>query len=171
VEQRAVARVAEGGERAALVLARIGEEPERLIGVGGEDHAVEAPGLSVLGRQLDAARVAAHPSHRAPGVHAVAQPPRQRLHVSRAPPADRPPLRRVERQPAVMGEEPEQRPRGEAGDVAMGGRPHGPDQGQQEVPGERPREAVGGEELGERPVVAVGAVEQRARFPVEARDL
>ena len=50
-----VARVAEGAEQPPLVVARILEQSERLVGVRRDDDLVEAVPLAVVGRQLDAA--------------------------------------------------------------------------------------------------------------------
>ena len=52
VEQRPVARVAEGAEESDLLRARVGEHPQRLVGVGGEHDPVEAAPLPPLRQDL-----------------------------------------------------------------------------------------------------------------------
>ena len=50
-------RVAERAEESLLVVARVLEQGERLVGVRGDDDPVEAMALAVVGRQLDTVRV------------------------------------------------------------------------------------------------------------------
>ena len=100
-------RVGEGAEEVLLQLVGVLEQGEGLVGVGGDDDAIE-PADPVVGRaHVDAAIGPTDRAHAAAGVDPVTEPLAQGEHVLMAPTDDRAPLLPPEPEHAVVVEEPD----------------------------------------------------------------
>lgn len=106
MEHRLVDRVGEAAERAALLVARILEQGERLVGVRRDDDLVEAPHL-VSDAELDPFGIPADPAHRASEPHRPSQALSDRLDVLAAAAGRRPPAKATETEHPVVVEEPD----------------------------------------------------------------
>ena len=106
VQHRLVGLVGEGAEDVGLGGARIGQQRERLVGVGGDHHLVELLGGLAVGHDVDVRGVAGHGDDRRADADAVGEGGGERLDVARGAARDRRPLRAPgERQHPVVGEE------------------------------------------------------------------
>ena len=107
VQHRVVGRVGEGAEEVLLQLVGVLEQGEGLVGVGGDDDAVEPADPVVGGAHVDAVVGPTDRAHAAAGVDAVAEPRPQGEHVLMAPTDDGAPLLPPEPEHAVVVEEPD----------------------------------------------------------------
>ena len=170
VQPGLVAGVADRREVALLVRRRVGEQVEGLVGVRGDDGAVEGRRPPVAHEHVDAVVVPRHGGHRALLAH-VGQALDEPVDVGRRPAGDGAPRGRPRhRQHAVVVEEPEEVTRrvGRRVEVAAG-----PDAGHErdrEVAHEVVGEALVGEELAPCRVLRLVG-EEGARRRVEARDV
>ena len=124
VQPGVVARVVPGPEQLLLAGARVGEHPEGLVGVGGDDDVVEAVGGAAGRAHVDAPRVARDRHHGVAGADPVAVGRGQRRDVARRPAHDGAPgVVGGDAEQAVVVEEGQQGPQREVQDGAGARRP------------------------------------------------
>ena len=146
-----VARVGQAGERVSLVVARVGQQRERLIGMAGQDHAIEPLRSGIACRDLHASVVAADAAHRRPQLHAPAQTRAEGVHVALGAALDRVPLRRVAHaQKPVVVEEAHEEAGGHLAHARRRRRPDGSAHRREEVVGQPAPVAASLEELADR---------------------
>ena len=88
MEHRLVAGVGERTQDSPLVGRRIGQEPKRFVGVGGDDGAVEPPRRITVDHDGDAVRVPLERDHGRAKVEASSNPREDRAHLFAAPADD-----------------------------------------------------------------------------------
>ena len=160
---------AERREQPALVVARIFEQPQRLVGVCRDDNAVEAPQLVAGEAQLDAVVEPADRPH--PRREVDSQPLRQRAHVRLTAAGHCLPAEAPEAEHPVIREEPDRIDEREVERPVGSRRPERRAQRNEEVVAEARRVALLGDVARQRPVLVAWIVERTASEPQEARDL
>ena len=171
VQDRLVGLVGDRAQQLVLAGRRVGEQLQRLVGVGGEDDLVEALGVVAARRDRDVVGVPGDLVDRSREAETVTPRRGQRLDVAVRAAGDRPPLRAVaEAEHPVVGEELDQEARGEAPHLARVGRPHRRGLGHDQAVDERARVPPLLQEVPERGAVAVGR-QQRPRLSLEAQQV
>jgi hypothetical protein len=184
VEHRLVVLVGDRPEQLALLRARVAEHRERLVGVGGDHHLVEALGLRSRDGDLHVVLRSRDRPHLRAEADALAEGGGERLHVARRPAHHGRPARAVaEAEHPVIGKELGQEAHREAVHARGVGRPHRRDLRDDQPLDERAREAVPAQELRKRFLpappallarvgpLAVLAPEQPGELAVEAHEV
>ncbi len=171
VQDHVVALIADRTQNLPLCFARIGKEPQRLIAVAGEEHAVIALGLAA--RRLDDDS-SCGPMHRCDG-RVQADPMTERrdelVDIACRAAANRAPLRAiVHGQHAVVVEEAHQVTRGKLPQRSRARTPDRRAHRHHVVLDELPRVTLLGQVVGQRDR-PMRRVEQGGRFAIEAQDV
>ena len=165
-----IPRIPETREDPSLLGARILEQGQRLVGMRTNDDLVKVPQGPIQGSNGDTAHVATNGHYRRAEPDGIPQRPPDRVHVGTAPTLDRPPLRRVQRKPAMVRGKGEERPRREPAHVSGSGGPDGPAKRKEEMAREANRVTAFVQKLAQRHV-GTRAVQEGPSPPSETRDV